>query len=208
MPWLTWGITPCSGCWALKRSNWQKVLPAITLLIAFVPAIVFVGLAALLPASEDLDLGESGEYYGIIVWALFLFASFVAPEAVCTDRRSGILGLYLASPLSRDTYLATKFAAVTAVLGIMTIGPPLLMLIVYTLEGVGSDGAIDWLTELGRLLASGLAMAVFWGALSLAVSSLTPRRTRASVAIFVTPLVSATVGDGLAAAPKWAIRTR
>ena len=182
----------------LKRSNWQKVLPSVTLLIAFVPAIVLIGLAALLPAGEDLDLGKSGEYYGIIVWALFLFASFAAPEAVCTDRRSGMLGLYLAAPLSRDTYLATKFAAIIAVLGIMTIGPPLLMLIAYSLEGVGPDGVTDWLAELGRLLASGVFMALFWGALSLAVSSLTPRRTRASVAIFLIPLVSAAVGDSLA----------
>ena len=182
----------------LKRSNWQKVLPAITLLIAFVPAIVFIGMAALLPDSSDFELGEPTEYYELIVWTLFLFTSFVTPEATCTDRRSGMLGLYLASPLDRDTYLAAKFAAIFAVLGIMTIGPTLLMLIAFTLEGSGPDGAIDWLTELGRVLASGLAIAAFWGALSLAVSSLTNRRALASVAIFVSLLVSAAVGDGLA----------
>jgi len=181
----------------LKRSNWQKVLPAFTLLIAFVPAIVFIGLAALLPASSDLDLGDPTGYYWLIVWMVFLFTSFVAPEAICTDRRSGLLGLYLASPLGRDTYLAAKFAAIMAVLGIMTIGPTLLMLIAFTLEGSGPDGVIDWFIELGRVLASGLAMAAFWGALSLAVSSLTTRRALASVAIFVSLLVSAAVGDGL-----------
>ncbi len=182
----------------LKRSNWQKVMPAITLLISFVPAIVFIGLAALLPDSSDLDLGEPTEYYGLIVWMVFLFTSFVTPEAICTDRRSGLLGLYLASPLDRDAYLAAKFAAIVVVLGIMTIGPTLLVLIAFTLEGSGPDGAIDWLVEFGRVLASGLAMAAFWGALSLAVSSLTTRRALASVAIFVSLLVSAAVGDGLA----------
>ena len=39
--------------------------PLITLLIAFVPAIVFIGLAALLPASSDLELGldPTADYY-------------------------------------------------------------------------------------------------------------------------------------------------
>ena len=182
----------------LKRSNWQKVLPAITLLIVFVPAIVFIGLAALMPDSSDFELTDQTGYYVLIVWILFLFTSFVTPEAICTDRRSGMLGLYLASPLGRDTYLAAKFAAIVVVLGIMTIGPTLLMLIAFTLDGSGPDKVIDWLIEFGRVLASGLAMAAFWGALSLAVSSLTARRTLASVAIFVSLLVSAAVGDGLA----------
>ena len=185
----------------LKRSNWQKVLPGISLLVAFVPAIAVIGFVAIEPSAADLELGESADYYFWITGALFLFAAFVAPEAVCTDRRSGLLGLYLASPLGRDTYLATKFIAIATVLAVMTIGPPLLMLVAYTLAGVGPDGVNGWLTELGRVLASGVAwpLAVFWGALSLAVSSLTPRRTRASVAIFLSPLVSAAVGDGLAA---------
>ena len=36
--------------------------------------------------------------------------AFVAPEALCTDRRTGMLGLYLASPLTRDSYLVAKVA--------------------------------------------------------------------------------------------------
>jgi ABC-type transport system involved in multi-copper enzyme maturation permease subunit len=181
----------------LKRSNWQKVLPAISLTIAFVPAIVFIGIAAFLPRGEELGLDSTANYYGFITGALFLFAAFVAPEAVCTDRRSGMLGLYLASPLNRDTYLVAKAAAIAAVLGTMTLGPPLLMLIAYTLADAGPDGVTGWLTELGRILASGAALAVFWTALSLALSSLTSRRSLASVGIFVGLLASSAVGDGL-----------
>ena len=182
----------------LKRSNWQKVLPGISLLIAFIPAIVFIGIAAFLPRGEELGLDSTANYYEFITGALFLFAAFVAPEAVCTDRRSGMLGLYLASPLSRDTYLAAKFAAVAAVLSTMTLGPPLLMLIAYTLADSGPDGVTGWLAELARILAAGAALAVFWTALSLAVSSLTTRRSLASVGIFVGLLASSAVGDGLA----------
>lgn len=181
----------------LKRSNWQKVLPAIALLIAFVPAIVFIGIAAFLPRGDELGLDSTSDYYGFITGALFLFTAFVAPEAVCTDRRSGMLGLYLASPLSRDTYLAAKFTAVAAVLSMMTLGPPLLMLIAYTLADAGPDGVSGWLTDLGRILASGAALAIFWTALSLALSSLTSRRSLASVGIFVGLLASSAVGDGL-----------
>ncbi len=182
----------------LKRSNWQKVLPALALLIAFIPAIVFIGIAAFLPRGDELGLDSTADYYFFITGALYLFTSFVAPEAVCTDRRSGMLGLYLASPLSRDTYLAAKFAAVAVVLGTMTLGPPLLMLIAFTLADAGPDGTTGWLTELGRILASGTALAVFWTALSLALSSLTTRRSLASVGIFVGLLASSAVGDGLA----------
>lgn len=202
----------------MKRTIWQKVLPIFTLLVAFVPAIVFIGFAAFTPSDSVLDLIEAPVYYEIIAFALVLFAAFVAPEAVCTDRRSGMLGLYMASPLNRDTYLLAKFAAVTAVMGIMTVGPSLLMLIAYALgdarpdaieiysdgafqlsgQGYGPDGVDGWLVELGRILASGLAMAAFWAALSLAVSSLTSRRARASVAIFLGVVVSAIVAGALA----------
>ncbi len=51
-----------------------------------------------------------------------------------------MLGLYLASPLDRDTYLLAKATAVGLVLSLVTLGPPLFMLIARTVAGVGPDG--------------------------------------------------------------------
>ena len=67
-------------------------------------------------ASPTTDLPTYGEYYGFIVSAIIVFVAFVAPEVLCTDRRTGMLGLYLASPLTRDTYLLAKAIAVAVVL--------------------------------------------------------------------------------------------
>jgi ABC-2 type transport system permease protein len=86
----------------LGRPARHKVLPAITLAIAYVPALVSVGVAVLL---EDLPVGDLityGEYMFFIGSALALFSALIAPEALCPDRRSGMLGLYLAGPLDRN----------------------------------------------------------------------------------------------------------
>ena len=75
----------------IKRTIWQKVLPAFTIAISFIPAIVYIGLAALIPADNRPDdlLPSYAEYYGFITTGLVVFTSFVAPEVLCTDRRTG-----------------------------------------------------------------------------------------------------------------------
>ncbi len=179
----------------LKRQLSAKILPAVSIGFAFVPAIVFIGLAAFL--QEDLIreeiLPEYHDYYGFIVFAILLFSAFVAPEVLCTDRRTGMLSLYLASPLTRDTYLAAKAASVLTVLLTVTLGPLLLLLIAYTVEGAGPDTVGDFVVLLGRILVAGVTVALLWTALSLAMSSVTSRKAFASAAIIVTILVSGIV---------------
>ncbi len=179
----------------LKRRLSAKVLPAVSIGFAFVPAIVFIGLAAFL--QEDLIreeiLPEYHDYYGFIVFAILLFTAFVAPEVLCTDRRTGMLSLYLASPLTRDTYLVAKAASVLTVLLTVTLGPLLLLLLAYTVEGAGPDSVGDFVVLLGRILVAGVTVALLWTALSLAMSSATSRKAFASAAIIVTILVSGIV---------------
>jgi ABC-2 type transport system permease protein len=184
----------------LKRRLGAKVLPAATIGFAYIPAVVFVGLAAFLPEDliEEGVLPDYYEYYGFVTLAILLFTSFVAPEVLCTDRRTGMLSLYLASPLTRDTYLLAKAASVISVLLAVTLGPLLLLLIAYTFEGAGPGSLDDFLILLGRILAAGVTVAMMWTALSLAVSSITSRKAFASAAIIVILLSTRTVAEILA----------
>jgi ABC-2 type transport system permease protein len=173
----------------LGRSARHKVIPVAVVAMAFVPAVVFVGLAALLPDEiGDEFLPSYAEYYGFIITAMFLFAAFVAPELLCTDRRSGLLGVYLASPLDRTTYLLAKLLAIMTLLALVTVGPPLLLLIALSIEGSGPDGIVDFLKVLWRIALSGIMVSLFFSAISMAVSATTDRKgaaTATTLGLFV-----------------------
>lgn len=180
----------------LRRPFRHKILPGIALLVALAPALVYVGIAGFLPVDligKDL-LPSYAEYYGVIAMALVLFSSFVAPEALCTDRRTGMLDLYLSGPLDRNRYLAAKWAAVLAVMLLMTAGPQLFMLTSFTLENAGPP-----LREVPRVLlqiaASGVAVALLYTAVSMAVSSFTTRRAVAAVVTALILIVPGIVVD-------------
>lgn len=168
----------------LGRPARHKLLPLAVVLMAYVPATVFVGLAAFLPENiDEAALPSYADYYGFVSAAIMLFVAFVAPELLCTDRRTGMLGLYLASPLNRTTYLVAKAIAVLMILGAVTLGPPLLMLIALTLEGSGPDGVGAFLVLLARIVASALAVSVLHAVLSLAVAATTDRKAAATATI-------------------------
>lgn len=180
----------------LRRPFRHKILPGIALLVALAPALVYVGIAGFLPVDligKDL-LPSYAEYYGVIAMALVLFSSFVAPEALCTDRRTGMLDLYLSGPLDRNRYLAAKWAAVLAVMLLMTAGPQFFMLTSFTIENAGPP-----LREVPRVLlqiaTSGIAVALLYTAVSMAVSSFTTRRAVAAVVTALILIVPGIVVD-------------
>ncbi len=187
----------------LKRSARFKVVPLVTAIMSYLPAVVFIGIAALLPSqiTEELDFGYS-DYYGFVTAAIVLFVSFVAPEVLCTDRRSGMLGLYLSGPLDRLRYLGAKAAAIGSVLATVTLGPTLLLLVGFVLADNGPDGAGPLAATLIRIVVSAAVVTVWYTTLSMAVASLTDRRAFASASIILTVLITssvtaALVGSGL-----------
>jgi ABC-2 type transport system permease protein len=188
----------------LRRSARHKVLPFLAVLMAYLPAVAFIGILALIPTDVDRarDLAPTySEYYGFVTAAIVLFIVFSAPEALCPDRRHRSMSLYLASPLTRDTYLVAKALAVFSVLCLVTIGPLLLLLIGYVLQSNGPDGPLGVLAQLARILGAGTAVAVFGTAFALALASLTDRKGLATggalIVLFGSHVVAGTLEFGL-----------
>ena len=195
----------------LRRPARAKVLPFLSIVFAYLPATVFVGIIALFGRFGGRQqarqiIPEYGDYYGFIISAIILFVAFVAPEALCPDRRSRVLSLYLASPLTRMTYLLAKAAAVAIVITFVTVGPPLLLLLGLMMQSAGPDGPVEVARVLVRILESGLFLAALYTCISMAVASLTDRRAVAAAAtLFLlvgSAIVSETFVEGVGASPS------
>lgn len=175
----------------IRRPTRYKVIPAFLILLGYLPATVFVGLAAFLPQRlRGGVLPSYTGYYGFISAVIILLVAYSAPEAFTADRRSKALSLYLAAPLTRTTYLFAQSSAIAIAMCAVTIGPPLLLVIGLTLQGAGPHGVMAVLIALVRILAAGGSMAIFWACVSAGVSSLTDRWALGSGGIILLVLMS------------------
>lgn len=192
--------------WVLgfKRSARYKIVPGIVIAMAYLPSLILVVVAVVAP--PDTPLPGYSDFYQFIIAAIYLFVAITAPELICPDRRHGTLRMYMTSNLNAPLYVAAKVVAVWAVLAIVTVGPVVIELAGYTFFGHGPGAFGDWVRTFGEVIGAGLVLAVFYGTIALAISSLTDRNSFAAAGIILSfVLTGAALGilQGPLKAPDW-----
>lgn len=183
----------------IRRRARAKLIPWGLLAAASLPALGFTAVFLFAPPGvltfADEVVPGPEVYLGGVTLLIYTGAALAGPTALCGDRRSGALAIYLASPLDRDGYLLGKAAAVAGFLSGICVAPLLLYLAGTMIAGAGPSGVGAVAVALVRALTAGGLVAAAFTALSVAAGTLTDRRGAAAggVVLFVI-LDSALVG--------------
>jgi ABC-2 type transport system permease protein len=175
-------------------------VPITLILLAIAPAVIVLGVRALFADQTGIDLTDAlpfSGYQAIIGVVILLFAGITTPELLCPDRRDGMLQLYFSTAVSRGEYLAGRVIGAIVPLLLVTMVP---MLVLYAGILVFEEHPVGYLednwAELPRIVAAGVILALYYGLVGLAVSSLTGRRAFA-IGGYLLLLVAPTVLSAL-----------
>jgi hypothetical protein len=149
--------------------------------------------------AERMNLPSHNDYYAIAASIMFVFASIVAPELLCRDRREGTINLYLVRPLTGSDYIVARWGAFMAVFLLAAWLPQLILFLGLAL---GDAVPLEYLKahwmDVPRFMTAGLAMTIFATGLAMLTASFTTRRAYASVFLVGLFLISTPFTVGLA----------
>lgn len=172
-----------------KRRLRSKLVPIASAFVAWVGAIGLIFWAALFASIVDIDFDTVRGYYRFAWIGIVLLSVLATPTLLTADRRSGLLSLYLASPLSRSRYLGAQAMAIHTLLVALSLVPVLILGIVYTALGVGPGHAGDFVVFVLRAVAASISLALLPTSLGLAICSVARRAGLAMVLIALGLLV-------------------
>lgn len=195
----------------LGRKATAKILPIGLAVLAFIPAVIQLGVGALTNRlNTDIELFKHEDYFDYVQVILVLFCAAVAPELVGRDQRSRTLSLYFSRSLTRLDYVLAKLAALVTAMLVLTLGPQVLL---YIGNGMIGDDVPGYLRDswdlVPPILAGALVVSVAIASAGLAIAAYLPRRAYASTAIVGAYLLTLAAGNILMetiapSAARWA----
>lgn len=188
--------TSLRQAFGIGRGGRAKIIPFSLLGLAIVPALVALGIATLL--GESFSPIRNSNYLNITALILTMFCAAVAPELLCPDRRNRVLSLYFARALSRLDYAVMKGAALLSALLVITLLPQAVLFFGNAFASPDTTGYIrDNVNLIPRILLAGTLLSTLLAGISLAVSSLTPRRIFAAGGFIALFLISTAAANAL-----------
>ena len=174
----------------LGRRWTSKVFPVLLSILAFVPALIQLGVGAITSGADvDVEIFKHEDYFQYVQIVLILFCAAVAPELVGRDQRNRSLSLYFSRAVSPLDYVAAKLAALTSAMLVLTLGP---QLVLFVGNGMADDNLQGYLRAnwdlVFPIVAGSIAISATIASVGVAIASSLPRRaysTAAIVAVFV-----------------------
>jgi ABC-2 type transport system permease protein len=178
----------------IGRGGTAKIVPFGLAVMTLLPALVTVGIQALLGDRANqvrgLNAFQPTGFVPNVETMLVFFVIAQAPELLGRDQRHGTLTLYFSRAMGRLDYALAKFLALATALALVVLVPQTIMLVglLFTSVdlGVGFGKAVPLvLPAIGSALAAGGLLS----GIALAIAAFTPRRAYASGAIAAVLLV-------------------
>jgi ABC-2 type transport system permease protein len=159
----------------LKRPWTAKIIPLLLYGAVAIPVLISIGIRAFVPQFQFLDYPS---FFGAIFLLEGMFVALIAPEMMSSDRHDRLLPLYFSRPIGRSAYVVAKLLAT----GLLTLTMSLLPAIALWLgNGLLADAPLvamrDNLDDLGKIIVAGTLIAFYLGAIGLAISSFTSRKS-------------------------------
>ncbi|HIH77153.1 MAG TPA: hypothetical protein HA343_07590 [Methanomassiliicoccales archaeon] len=164
------------------RAKWFLALLVIgTFLVHIMPLFIF----SLIP-HQGLEAEVMRNYMGDGLYFIFevILVALVCSDLISEDLRSNSFILYVSRAMGVKGYLLGKWTGAMITIGLFTLLPPLAVAIAITATQSGSD-YLGSLAVIGQTLLAGAWSAAMLVPAGLAVSSLTRKKTYASVGTFM-----------------------
>ncbi len=190
--------------YGLGRPGRAKVIPIGLLVLAIVPAVIALGVAALARQVGGGGIGDISpirysSYYSYVAQLVALFTAAQAPELLGRDLRFRVLTLYFARALRRDDYALAKALAFGLAILVLLLVPQALIFVGRALVSPDIPASVEGdLPDVVPVLAQGLLTAGLLGSIGLAIAAFTPRRAFATIGIIAVWLIPPIAVDSAA----------
>lgn len=200
--------------WAMVATNFRlrvfRPMPLIVMVLGFIavllPLLITILILDVTRQATVLTLADFYEPYNNLLLLIFtiLMSALVGGGIIADDLGNGSISLYRSRPIETIDYLVAKVGVVAFALGMVTVVPGLLAVLVIYVLGY-SSGAIA-VEALAGYLVVGVLLTVSFSVVTSFLSSLTNRRRFAAAGIFAALLMDeilAVILDGVTGSSVW-----
>jgi ABC-2 type transport system permease protein len=185
--------------YGIGRGGRAKIAPFLLLALNSLPAVIAVGLVALLGQIDPSEVLEEGNpirhetYQSLTSTLVMLFCAAQAPELFGRDQRYGVLPLYFSRVLTRVDYALARTGGLFLAILVIAVVPQLILSIGAILAAPDPlTGLREDLPDIPRYLAVSILASGVLGGVAAVIAAWTPRRAYATATIigaFIVPPV-------------------